>query len=84
MLFVLLMYSMSAMNLCYCSRINYVQASIENFSAGVSPRIIKTICLGLARARVALCQRPGADTEEAGRYDLAWKDLCECSECSGK
>ena len=21
-------------------------------------------------------QRPGADTEETGRYDLAWKDLC--------
>ena len=20
--------------------------------------------------------RPGADTEETGRYDLAWKDLC--------
>ena len=27
-------------------------------------------------ARIALCQRPGADTEETGRYDLAWKDLC--------
>ena len=25
---------------------------------------------------IALCQRPGADTEETGRYDLAWKDLC--------
>ena len=24
--------------------------------------------------RIALCQRPGADTEETGRYDLAWKD----------
>ena len=45
-----------------------------NFSAGVS-RIIKTI-QGLARTRIALCQRPGADTEETGRYDLAWKDLC--------
>ena len=31
---------------------------------------------GLARTRIALCQRPGADTEETGRYDLAWKDLC--------
>ena len=30
----------------------------------------------LARTRIALCQRPGADTEETGRYDLAWKDLC--------
>ena len=28
------------------------------------------------RTRIALCQRPGADTEETGRYDLAWKDLC--------
>ncbi|WP_213053148.1 hypothetical protein, partial [Escherichia coli] len=25
---------------------------------------------------IALCQRPGADTEETGRDDLAWKDLC--------
>ena len=25
------------------------------------------------RTRIALCQRPGADTEETGRYDLAWK-----------
>ena len=29
--------------------------------------------MGLARTRIALCQRPGADTEETGRYDLAWK-----------
>ena len=40
------------------------------------PGIIKTTyCCGLARTRIALCQRPGADTEETGRYDLAWKDL---------
>ena len=45
-----------------------------NFS-GVSG-IIKTMQQGLARTRIALCQRPGADTEETGRYDLAWKDLC--------
>ena len=38
--------------------------------------IIKTCTQGLARTRIALCQRPGADTEETGRYDLAWKDLC--------
>ena len=25
--------------------------------------------------RIALCQRPGADAEETGRYDLAWKDF---------
>ena len=23
-----------------------------------------------------LCQRPGADTEETGRYDLLVEDLC--------
>ena len=45
-----------------------------NFSAGMG--IIKTLHTGLARTRIALCQRPGADTEETGRYDLAWKDLC--------
>ena len=42
---------------------------------------IKTMHTGLARTRIALCQRPGADTEETGRYDLAWKDLCS-NECS--
>ena len=40
------------------------------------PGIIKTMHTGLARTRIVLCQRPGADTEETGRYDLAWKDLC--------
>ena len=35
------------------------------------PGIIKTMHIGLARTRIALCQRPGADTEETGRYDLA-------------
>ena len=52
-----------------------------NFSAG-GLGIIKTMHTGLARTRIVLCQRPGADTlEETGRYDLAWKDLW-CSECS--
>ena len=40
-----------------------------------SVRIIKTMHTGHVH-RIALCQRPGADTEETGRYDLAWKDLC--------
>ena len=53
-------------------RINYVHSPDEDFSAGVSG-IIKTMHTGLARTRIALCQRPGADTEETGRYDLAWK-----------
>ena len=47
-----------------------------NFSAGVSGNKLKRCTQGLARTRIALCQRPGADTEETGRYDLAWKDLC--------
>ena len=34
-------------------------------------RIIKTMAVGLARTRIVLCQCPGADTEETGRYDLA-------------
>ena len=29
----------------------------------------------LAIHHIALCKRPGADTEETGRYDLAWKNL---------
>ena len=41
------------------------------------PGIIKRCTQGLARTRIVLCQRPGADTfKETGRYDLAWKDLC--------
>ena len=39
------------------------------------PGILKRCTQGLARTRIALCQRPGADTEETGRYDLAWKDF---------
>ena len=50
-----------------------------NFSAGVSG-IIKRCAQGLARTRIALCQRPGADI---GRNQdvmiLAWKDLCSVS-----
>ena len=41
------------------------------------PGIIKTMHTGFsAYTYCVLCQRPGADTEETGRYDLAWKDLC--------
>ena len=51
-------------------------APTGNFSAGASGKL-KRCTQGLARTRIALCQRPGADTEETGRYsDLAWKDLC--------
>ena len=54
-----------------------MSALTRNFSAGC-PGIIKTMHTGFKRfiTHVALCQRPGADTEETGRYDLAWKDLC--------
>ena len=48
-------------------------APTGNFSAG-GPGIIKTMHTGFS-ARKRLCQRPGADTEETGRYDLAWKDF---------
>ena len=53
-------------------------APTGNFSAEC-PGIIKTMHTGFTRTRIALCQRPGADTEETGRYDLAWKDLCSSS-----
>ena len=60
------------------SRINYVHSPDEGTSLRECPGIIKTMHTGFkkARTRIALCQRPGADTEETGRYDLAWKDLC--------
>ena len=47
-----------------------------NFSAGRCREPSKTMHTGFGALRIALCQRPGADTEETGRYDLAWKDLC--------
>ena len=56
------------------SRINYVHSPDGELLCGVSG-ILKRCTQGLARTRIALCQRPGADTEETGRYDLAWKDL---------
>ena len=41
------------------------------------PGIIKTMHTGFSAYTYSrICQRPGADTEETGRYDLAWKDLC--------
>ena len=58
--------------------INYVRYSDGNFSVGSVREQLKRCTQGLARTRIALCQRPGADTEETGRYGifLAWKDLC--------
>ena len=42
-----------------------------NFPREYSRNNLKRCTQGLARTRIALCQRPGADTEETGRYDLA-------------
>ena len=56
-------------------RINYVHSPDGELLCRECPGIIKTMHTA-ARTRIALCQRPGTDTEETGRYDLAWKDLC--------
>ena len=45
-----------------------------NFSGG--PGIIKTMHTGFSAYTYCIMPTPGADTEETGRYDLAWKDLC--------
>ena len=56
------------------SRINYVHSLTGNFSAGVSG-IIKTMHTGFSAYTYCIMPTYGADTEETGRYDLAWKDL---------
>ena len=58
-----------------CIRINYVHSARRGTSLQECPGIIKTMHR-VACTRIALYQRPGADTRETGRYDLAWKDLC--------
>ena len=50
------------MNRCLYSGINYVHSPDGELQE--CPGIIKTMAQGLARVRIALCQRPGADTEE--------------------
>ena len=64
------------------SRINYVHSPDGELLCSVG--ILKRCTQGLARTRIALCQRPGADTEETGRYDLAWKDLCSVTDALSK
>ena len=59
----------------HCIWINYVHSPDGELLCGSVREIIKTMHTGFS-VRIALCQRPGADTEETGRYDLAWKDLC--------
>ena len=66
------------------SRINYVH-SLTGASLRECPGIIKTMHTGLARTRIALCATPRCwPTEETGRYDLAWKDLCSVLNALGK
>ena len=49
----------------------------------ISVKMGQTMHTGFESAyRIALYQRPGADTEETGRYDLAWKRCSSRSECS--
>ena len=43
------------------SRINYVHSLTGNFSAGVSGNKLKRCTQGLARARIAYTNAPGAD-----------------------
>ena len=56
------------------SRINHVHSPDGNFSAECLE--YQNDAHRFMRIRIVLCQCPGADTEETGRYDLAWKDLC--------
>ena len=58
------------------SRINYVH-SPDGELLRECPGIIKTMHTGFSA--YTYCIMPiisGADTEETGRCDLAWKDLC--------
>ena len=57
------------------SRINYVHSPDGELLCRDAPGIIKTMHTGLARTYLH-CATGAYDTEETGRYDLAWKDLC--------
>ena len=58
------------------SRINYVHSPDGELSAGVSGNN-KMMHTGFsAHNALHYANAPGADTEETGRCDLAWKDLC--------
>ena len=55
------------------SWINYVHIALTgNFSAEC-PGIIKTMHTGFSVHVLHYANAPHADTEETGRYDLAWK-----------
>ena len=55
------------------SRINYVHSFDEELLCRYQEW--NDAHRGLARTRIALCQRPGADTEETGRYSFS-VNLC--------
>ena len=56
------------------SRINYVHSPDGEL---ICLGIIKMMHTGFSAYNVShYANAPGADTEETGRYDLAWKDLC--------
>ena len=61
------------MNQSLYSRINYVHSP-----DGELLRVSRTIKMmhGFSAYTYCIMPTPGADTEETGRYDLAWKDLC--------
>ena len=59
------------------SRINYVHSPDRELLCRKNcPGIIKTMHTGFSAYMLHYANAPGADTEETGRYDLAWKDLC--------
>ena len=60
----------------HCIRINYVHSPDGELPLRECPGIIKTMHTGFSAYTYCIMPTPGADTEETGRYDLAWKDLC--------
>ena len=48
------------------------------------PGIIKTMHTGFSAYTYCIYANADADTEETGRYDLAWKDLCSVLNALGK
>ena len=65
------------------SRINYVH-SPDGASLRECPGIIKTMHTGFSVHVLHYTNAPVHDTEETGRYDLAWKDLCSVLNALGK
>ena len=64
-------------------RINYVH-SPDGELLCKCPGIIKTMHTGFKRVHVLHYANAPVLTEETGRYDLAWKDLCSVLNALGK